>query len=52
MIVAELQESIRPAITHLITLLGDDHWDVRRAGADTLSKLSEQGKTSNFVKLC
>ena len=42
--VAEFQESIQPAIPKIVSLLSDDQWDVRIAGADALSKLSEQGK--------
>ena len=43
--IAEFRESIRPAI---VSLLGDGESDVRRAGADALSKLSEQGKVYIF----
>ena len=46
--VDEFRESIRPAIPVIISLLGDGESDVRRAGADALSKLSEQGKVYIF----
>ena len=36
--------SIRPAIPQIFALLGDSALDVRRAGEDALSKISEQGK--------
>ena len=43
-LVAEFRESIRPAIPKIGSLLSDGQWSVRVAGADALSKLSEQGK--------
>jgi len=47
-LVDEYRESIRPAIPQIIALLGDSNWYVRKAGADTLSKLSEQGRHRIF----
>jgi HEAT repeat protein len=43
-LVAEFREPIRPAIPQIISLLSDSDVVVRRAAADALSKLSEQGK--------
>ena len=48
-LVAEFRESIRPAIPQIIALLRDSEWNVRGAGADALSKLSEQGNISSFL---
>lgn len=48
-LVAEFRESIRPAIPRLITLL--DSWeelDIRKVVANSLLKLSEHGKISDF----
>jgi len=45
-IIAELRESIGPAIPQIIALLTGNKWDARRTAADTLSKLSEQGNIS------
>ena len=42
--VAEFRESIGHAIPEIVSLLSDGDWNVRIAGADALSKLSEQGK--------
>ena len=42
--VAEYRESIRPAIPQIISLLSNSDSDVRRTGADALSKLSGHGK--------
>jgi hypothetical protein len=47
--VAELRQSIGAAIPQVITLLSDDHSDVRTAGANVLSKFSEQGKILNLL---
>ena len=47
--VAEFRESIRAAIPQIITLLSHSEPFVCSAGADTLSKLSAQGKVSNFL---
>ena len=44
--IAEFRESIRRAISEIVSLLSDGESDVRRAGADALAKLSEQGKRS------
>ena len=41
--VAEFQESIKPAIPEIVSLLSDHEGNVRIAGAGALSKLSEQG---------
>ena len=46
---AEFRESLGQAIPQIITLLSHREWYVRQAGADALSKLSEQGKVSNFL---
>ena len=46
-LVAEYQESIILAIPQIIGFLSDSDWNLRKAGADALSKLSEQGKVSN-----
>ena len=48
-LVAEIRVSIRRAIPEIISLLSDTYLDVRIAGADALSKLSEKGKVSNFL---
>jgi vesicle coat complex subunit len=48
-IVAAFQESIGPAVPQVIALLSHNHEYVRRAGADALGKLSEQGKISNVL---
>ena len=48
-LVAEFGESIRPAISQIIGLLSHSESNVRRAGADALSKFSEQGKVSKFL---
>jgi hypothetical protein len=42
-IAAEFQESIGNLIPRTINLLKEDGWDVRAAGAEALSKLSELG---------
>ena len=47
MLVAEFRESIRHAILQIIGLLSHSELNVRKAGADALSKLSEQGEVSN-----
>ena len=47
--VAEFRESIRPAIPQIVALFSDSGGDVRRAGANVLSYLSEQGRISNFL---
>ena len=46
--VAEFRELIRPAIPEIVSFLGDGERNVRIAGADALSKFSEQGKVSKF----
>jgi HEAT repeat protein len=52
-LVAEFQESIRPAIPQFITLLSDGELDVREAGVGALVKLSEQSKVSKICsELC
>ena len=43
-IIAEFRSLIVPAIPGIVTLLKDDDWDVRRAGAVALLKLSGQGE--------
>jgi hypothetical protein len=47
--VAEWQQSIGAAIPQITTLLSDNHRDVRKAGADALSKFAEHGKILNFL---
>ena len=47
-LVAEFRESISPIIPEIISLLFDWEINVRKAAADALWKLSEQGKVSNF----
>ena len=46
LLVADFRESIRRAIPQIVSLLSDGESDVRSAGANVLSKLSEQGKVS------
>ena len=41
--------SIGPHIPEIISLLGDSVSEVRMAGVDALTKLSEQGMVSNFL---
>ena len=36
-------------IPEILSLISDSDSDVRKAGADALSKLSEQGKVSKFL---
>jgi hypothetical protein len=47
--IAEFQESIGSAIPQIIALLSGSNGYVHSAGANTLLKLSEQGKTSNIL---
>jgi HEAT repeat protein len=49
--VAEFQVSIVPAIPQIIALLSNSDRGVRSAGANTLSKLSEQGKNIKYFGL-
>jgi hypothetical protein len=42
-IAAEFRESMGIFIPQIVNLLKDDDWDVRAAGAEALSKLSELG---------
>ena len=49
MLVAEFRESIRHATPPIIGLLSHSELNVRKAGADALSKLSEQGDISSFL---
>lgn len=46
---AEFREVVRRAIPQIIDLLSDRELNARRAGVDALSKLSEQGRISNFL---
>ena len=46
--VDEFRESIKLAIPEIVSLLSNGDQNVRIAGADALSKLSEKGKVSNF----
>ena len=48
-LVDELRERIMPAIPEIISPLVDSELNVRNAGADSLSKLSKQGKASIFL---
>ena len=48
-IAVELLEFIQPAIPQVVSLLGDRETQVRETSLDTLVKLSEQGKISDFV---
>jgi hypothetical protein len=43
-IAAEFRESIKTSISQIVKLLKDSDSNVRRVGAETLSKLSEKGK--------
>ena len=47
-LVAEFRESIRHAIPQIVSLLTNGERNARIAGADALSKLSEQGKVYIF----
>jgi len=49
MILVEFRESIQPAIPHIISLLSHKTSYARKAGADALSKLSEQGNVFDLV---
>ena len=46
---AEFRELVRVAIPQIIALISRRELNARRAGIDALSKLSEQGKASNFL---
>ena len=46
---AEFRELVREAIPQIISLLSHGELNVRRAGADTLLELSEQGNISSFL---
>lgn len=48
LVLAEFREPIRHAIPEIIDLLWDKELNIRRAGADALSKLLEHGKVSTF----
>jgi hypothetical protein len=51
-LVAEFRESIKPAIPYMITFLNPSIApDVLKAVANALSKLSDNGKISNFPAL-
>ena len=47
-LVAEFRDSIKPAVPQIVSFLSNDNQNVRIAGADALSKLSEQGNVSKF----
>jgi HEAT repeat protein len=49
--IAEFQEFIRPAIPQIIALLSDSNSYVSSVGANTLLKLSEQGKNIKYSSL-
>ena len=51
-IVAEFRESIRSAIPQIISLLSDNTSYACKGGADSLVKLSEQGKVSDLLIQC
>ena len=46
---AEFRELVRHAIPQIIDLLWHEELNVRGAGAEALSKLSEQGNISSFL---
>lgn len=46
-LVAKFRVSIGDAIPHIINLLSDRKTDSRRAGAETLAKLSVQGEITH-----
>ena len=48
-LVAEFRESIKPAISMIISLLRDSDSYVRMVCADALSELSKHGKVSKFL---
>ena len=50
-LVAEFRRSIRPAIPHIIAFLSHGDFNDCRAGADALSKLSEQCNIFKFSEL-
>ena len=47
-LVAEFRESIKRAIPQIVSILSNGERNLRIAGANALSKLSEQGKVSKF----
>jgi HEAT repeat protein len=49
--VAEFRESIGSTIPQIITFLSDSDSNIRLAGAEALSKLSEQGKNNKYSSL-
>ena len=49
LVLAEFQESIRTAIPQIIGFLRHNEWTVHLAGVAALSRLSKQGKVSNFL---
>ena len=49
--VAEFRRSIRLAVSQVTALLNDSDCNVREAGINALSKLSEQGRIYNFSRL-
>ena len=49
--IADFRHLIGPAIPGIVNLVKDDDQEVRRAGADALSQLSEQGKISSTASL-
>jgi hypothetical protein len=50
-IIAEFQPLMASAIPEIVQLLKHTGWEVRQAGVDALSQLSEQGKTVNHQML-
>ena len=48
-LLAEFRESIQPAIPQIVDLLGHPNSGVCKEGANTLLKLSEQGRRSKFL---
>ena len=47
-LVAEFREPVEAAIPQIIGFLDNSNWNFRKAGANAVSKLSEQGKYRNF----
>jgi len=50
-ITAEFRAFIATAIPQVITLLNDRDWEIHREAIDSLAKLSQQGKITNFFYL-
>jgi len=48
-VVAELRQSMKSAITQMIDFLSDNDHSLRKAGVEVLSNLSQEGSTSCFL---